>query len=109
MQVLVDLTSLLQFGQNPDLLEELKATQGTTLVEASPFDRVWGIGLSATNPKAANRSSWRGANLLGQILTSVREELMGTRGATPGDTPRTTEGDGLKPLPDPTAKGKPPI
>ncbi len=33
---------------------------------------------------------------------------MGTRGATPGDTPRTTEVDELKPLPDPTAKGKPP-
>lgn len=53
----------------------MKATEGTTLVEASPFDRIWGIGLAATNPKANNRKTWRGRNLLGQILTQVREEL----------------------------------
>lgn len=50
-------------------------TKGTTLVEASPRDRLWGIGLGSRNPKALSRSQWRGKNWLGQCLTEVREEL----------------------------------
>ena len=66
---------LLQFWQNPKLLETLLATHPRTLVEAAPRDRLWGIGLGASNPKARNRSQWRGRNLLGEILTEVRAEL----------------------------------
>lgn len=64
-----------QFKQNPELLVALLATKGTTLVEASPRDTIWGIGLSETNPKAQKRETWRGENLLGQILTEVRDEM----------------------------------
>jgi len=65
-----------KFTQNPDLLALLLATKGTTLVEASPYDRIWGIGLSATDPKAQDPKTWRGQNLLGKILTQLRDELL---------------------------------
>lgn len=65
----------LKFTQNPDLLDKLLKTEGTTLVEASPRDRLYGIGLSANNPKALDRKTWRGKNLLGEILTKLRNEL----------------------------------
>ena len=64
-----------KFTQNAELLAQLVATRGTTLVEASPYDRIWGIGLAATDPRAQNRETWRGQNLLGQILTELRDEL----------------------------------
>lgn len=50
-------------------------------MEASPFDRKWGIGMAASNPAASDRSKWRGKNLLGQILTEVREELLACESA----------------------------
>lgn len=65
----------LKFTQNPALLQKLLDTEGTTLVEASPMDRLYGIGLSAKNPKALSRSTWRGKNLLGELLTKLRREL----------------------------------
>lgn len=64
-----------KFGQNAELLEKLLATGDTLLVEASPSDKIWGIGLSQDNPLAQSKSTWKGLNLLGQILTDVREEL----------------------------------
>lgn len=68
-----------KFNQNSYLLEELFATAGTILVEASPFDVIWGIGLREDDPLALDRDNWRGANWLGEVLTDVREHLMGTK------------------------------
>jgi ribA/ribD-fused uncharacterized protein len=65
-----------RFSQNADQRELLFATRGTTLVEASPHDRVWGIGLAANDPRALDRSQWLGLNLLGESLTRVREALL---------------------------------
>ncbi len=65
-----------RFSQNPEQLALLFATRGTTLVEASPHDLVWGIGLAADDPRASDRTQWRGLNLLGQALTQVREVLL---------------------------------
>jgi ribA/ribD-fused uncharacterized protein len=65
-----------KFTQNSELLELLLATKGTTLVEASPYDRIWGIGLAASDPKAQDPATWRGQNLLGKILTRLRDELL---------------------------------
>jgi len=62
--------------QNITLLKALKLTKGTTPVEASPFDWIWGIGCYATEPAAQRRKTWRGLNLLGKILTDIREELI---------------------------------
>jgi ribA/ribD-fused uncharacterized protein len=65
-----------RFDQNADQRELLFATRGTTLVEASPHDRVWGIGLLADDPRASIRAEWQGLNLLGEDLTRVRETLL---------------------------------
>lgn len=67
--------NILKFTQNPRLLKILISTDGTTLVEASPYDKIWGIGLSSTDPRSLHRSTWQGKNLLGQILTEIRQEL----------------------------------
>lgn len=62
-----------KFSQNADLKEALLATKGTTLVEASPYDTIWGIGLKEDDARAKNVSTWRGLNLLGKILTNIRD------------------------------------
>ena len=66
---------LTQFSQNPRLRDALMATGTTVLVEASPWDRIWGIGLAADDPRAQNKNEWQGTNWLGYALTEVREEL----------------------------------
>lgn len=53
------------------------------MAEASPRDCLWGIGLGHANPKAQNRATWRGKNLLGFILTEVRNDLMKTENLIP--------------------------
>ena len=65
-----------KFTQNPSLKAALFATAGTTLVEASPHDRIWGVGLAEDDPHIYNRNTWRGQNRLGKILTQLREDLM---------------------------------
>lgn len=66
-----------KFKQNPELMQKLLATKGTTLVEASPEDCVWGIGWRATDPEAQDRDQWRGLNWLGEVLTGLREDFLG--------------------------------
>jgi len=65
-----------KFTQNPALLTVLLATVGTELVEASPLDRIWGVGLGAEDPRIQDPSTWRGLNLLGKVLTRLREDLL---------------------------------
>lgn len=68
--------SYAKFDQNEDLFLALVETLGTTLVEASPYDAVWGIGFLESAPEAQNRDTWQGKNWLGEILTEVREDLI---------------------------------
>lgn len=60
---------------HPEVARRLKETGSATLAEASPRDRIWGIGLSAKDPKASDPSKWRGRNLLGEAWTRVRDGL----------------------------------
>ncbi|MGK5557241.1 NADAR family protein [Actinomadura kijaniata] len=66
-----------KFSAHDDLREYLVATEGRVLVEASPVDRVWGIGLAEDDPRAQRPSQWRGLNLLGFALMDARAELAG--------------------------------
>jgi ribA/ribD-fused uncharacterized protein len=64
-----------KFDQNRALGEFLASTETRMLVEASPRDRVWGIGLGRTNPDARDPTKWRGENLLGFALVEARARL----------------------------------
>ena len=65
----------LKFTQNSTLKQRLLATGNTILVEASPSDKIWGVGLRETDPLIHDKNNWKGLNLLGKILTEVREKI----------------------------------
>lgn len=67
--------NLLKFGQNEDLKRFLLGTGRKMLAEASRYDLIWGIGMSPGDPNAADARNWRGQNLLGKALMTVRELL----------------------------------
>ncbi len=64
-----------KFSQHEGLKQFLLSTKNRILVEASPRDRIWGIGMSQNNEKVNNPNLWRGQNLLGFALMEVREQL----------------------------------
>lgn len=64
-----------KFGQNAALGKFLLETGKAVLVEASPYDRIWGIGLKAEDKNAKHPDTWQGQNLLGFALMDVRNEL----------------------------------
>ncbi|WP_422769003.1 NADAR family protein [Plantactinospora sp. WMMC1484] len=64
-----------KFGQHPDLRSYLLGTGNRVLVEASPVDRIWGIGLAADDPRAGDPARWQGHNLLGFALMEARDQL----------------------------------
>jgi ribA/ribD-fused uncharacterized protein len=66
-----------KFDQHPALMKQLLDTRGLTLVEASPHDTIWGIGLRDDDPRAQQRATWNGSNLLGHALTQLRDQLTG--------------------------------
>lgn len=65
-----------KFRQNSCAACKLFQTAGTTLVESSPFDTYWGIGLDVSDPRSLRRKTWEGFNFLGGILTRLRDELV---------------------------------
>jgi ribA/ribD-fused uncharacterized protein len=65
-----------KFAAHPDLRAFLLGTHNRVLVEASPLDRVWGIGLAADDERAMDPARWRGPNLLGFALMAARERLL---------------------------------
>ena len=67
--------NLAKFTQNAGLRRKLLATGDKTIVEASPVDRIWGIGLAADDERASDPERWRGPNLLGFALMEARERL----------------------------------
>lgn len=65
----------LKFTQNKDLKEFLLSTENRIIVEASPYDAVWGIKMSENDEFVNNPLKWKGENLLGFILMEVRDEI----------------------------------
>lgn len=67
--------NFLKFSQNAKLKEFLLSTDQKVIVEASPYDMIWGIGMLESDTKAKNPNEWGGENLLGFALMEVRDEL----------------------------------
>jgi len=66
-----------QFIQNPDLEKRLfEETGNKIIVEASPSDKIWGIGMDENNVNATDPSKWLGQNLLGMAIMAVRSRLL---------------------------------
>ncbi|MFN1218340.1 NADAR family protein [Chryseobacterium kwangjuense] len=72
---IVKKANLLKFSQNPKLEDFLLSTNDRILVEASPYDKIWGIGMVESDPRAKDPLLWDGENLLGFALMEVRDEL----------------------------------
>ena len=64
-----------KFSQNENLRNHLKDTKDAILAECAVKDRIWGIGLSMTDPNRLDKDKWRGQNLLGYTLMMVRSKL----------------------------------
>ena len=64
-----------KFSQNVELADELLATGNKIMVEASPYDTIWGIGMGEKEPGINDPANWRGLNLLGWSIMLVRKEL----------------------------------
>lgn len=67
--------NLARFMQSAKCRELLLATGDKEICESSPYDLVWGCGLSKEDPLILDKSNWRGENLLGKVLTQVREVI----------------------------------
>jgi ribA/ribD-fused uncharacterized protein len=64
-----------KFTQNPDLMSALLSTGDRLLVEASPLDKIWGIGMAEEDPAVDDPANWKGLNLLGWSITLVKQQL----------------------------------
>lgn len=65
----------LKFSQNENLKNALLDTN-PIIAEASPYDKIWGIGMLESHPDSTNPSKWKGQNLLGKCLMRVREKII---------------------------------
>ncbi len=68
--------SILKYSQNESDRNILLDSAGMTLVEASPYDVIWGVGLAVGSKKLLNRRTWNGRNWLGEVLMSARSKLL---------------------------------
>ena len=66
----------LKFSQDRTIKEWLMSFGTREFVEASPYDKVWGIGLNKEDERALNKETWEGENLLGVCLNKVRDRFL---------------------------------
>jgi ribA/ribD-fused uncharacterized protein len=64
-----------KFTQNPKMLKELMDTGNKEIVEASPEDKIWGIGMHSSDPDILDKTKWKGTNWLGMAIMEVRDDL----------------------------------
>ena len=74
-QLVVFKANIAKFTQNPDMRDFLLATDDKIIVEASPYDQIWGVGMGVDDPDICDPQKWRGRNLLGIVCMEVREAL----------------------------------
>lgn len=67
--------NLAKFTQNEELMNELMDTRDVLIVEASPYDKIWGIGISPTDPARFDTEKWQGTNWLGEAIMQVRNDI----------------------------------
>lgn len=71
----VEKANYAKFTQHEDWKEQLLATGDKIIVEASPYDCIWGVGLGCDDPKVLDSKNWRGTNWLGEAIMKVRETI----------------------------------
>lgn len=64
-----------KFSSSPTLKSQLISTGNKILVEASPYDKIWGVGLREEDNRILNEKNWLGQNLLGKVIMKVRNNL----------------------------------
>lgn len=67
--------NIAKYSQNIESKNILLSTENKIIVEASPYDRIWGVGLHWNDDKILNEKNWKGQNLLGKVLMEVRKNL----------------------------------
>lgn len=65
--------NIAKFTQHKDLYHSILSTGDRILVEASPLDKIWGIGMDKDEYGVDNPENWRGTNWLGDVLTKVKK------------------------------------
>lgn len=91
-----------KYKQNPHMLKTLLGTGNTTLVEASRYDKLWGIGMSEWDQGVDDPANWKGQNLLGKTLTKLRDDFVLYFKENPNKEKAYLEGQ-LTQAPKPTA------
>ena len=66
----------LKFTQNNYILQQLLADNPKQIVEASPTDTIWGVGLAEDDPLILNKATWRGENRLGMCIMAARDKII---------------------------------
>ena len=89
--------TLAKFSQNNEMRLALLQTGDRRLAKASPHDNLWGIGLSACDPRASSPDSWCGKNLLGQALENAANSFAHESTAPPDDPAPETPAHGMTP------------
>jgi ribA/ribD-fused uncharacterized protein len=69
---IVKMGNYLKFSQNGDLKKYIRDTGESLLVEGSPLDKIWGVGMRFDDPNINDERNWKGTNYLGECLMFVR-------------------------------------
>jgi ribA/ribD-fused uncharacterized protein len=64
-----------KFTQHEDWQQQLLDTGDKVIVEASPYDIIWGVGLACDDPRVEDPKNWQGTNWLGEVIMQVREDI----------------------------------